>query len=95
MDLKKQHMEACDAHWDEIMKEARANGFVLQAYGGVATLVSHRSQMEDGVARYRLTQKMNGHCPKDFGYEGCIDEKTNEVMHCGSCCLVKKGTDRK
>lgn len=93
MDQKEQHLKACDARWAEVMKLAEANGFILGTYGGVATLATHKNQMEElGLRKYLQIQKMNGHCPKRFGYEGCLDED-GQTMNCGSCCLCKKGID--
>lgn len=93
MDTKDQHRKACDGCWTEVMKLAEANGFILGAYGGTAILATHKNQMgELGLAKYLQVQKMNGHCPKDFGYDGCLDEDSR-IMNCGDCCLQKKGID--
>jgi hypothetical protein len=50
-----------DKHWDEVMELARKYGFIVQSYGGVATLATHASQKEHlGEGRYRQIQEMNG-----------------------------------
>lgn len=93
METKEQHVKECDGHWTEVMKLAEQYGFILQAYGGVATLATQKEQIKElGLAKYLGIQKMNGHCPKEFGYEGCLDEDAQIAM-CGSCCLRKKGTE--
>ncbi|MFA1820578.1 hypothetical protein ACDX78_10405 [Virgibacillus oceani] len=50
-----------DAHWQEVMKLAEKHGFLLQAYGGLATLATHEVQQKElGEEKYREIQKMNG-----------------------------------
>lgn len=94
MDEKEQHMNACDARWTEVMKLAEASGFIIQAYGGTAILATHKNQLNEvGLMKYLQIQKMNGHCPKDFGYSGCMDKDEN-ITICGSCCLRKKGVEK-
>ena len=44
--------------WDSIMEQAKAAGFIVQAYGGTATLATHAAQKEAGI--YEKTQRMNG-----------------------------------
>lgn len=95
METKEQYAKVCDGHWTEVMKLAEKYGFILQAYGGVATLATHREQMDElGLVKYLSIQKMNGHCPKEFGYLGCLNEDA-QMISCGSCCLHKKGTEEK
>lgn len=95
MDKKEQHLKACDDRWTEVMKFAEANGFILQAYGGTATLATHKVQLDGlGLTKYLQVQKTNGHCPKDFGYEGCLGEDA-KLMNCSNCCLQKKGIDER
>ena len=90
--MQEQHPYAqeCDEHWSEVMKLAEQYGFIVQAYAGTAILFSHAVQLEQGLNEYLRIQKMNGHCPKDFGYAGCVDSQTGVVQECGSCCLLKK-----
>lgn len=95
MDKKVQHLKTCDQRWTEVMKLAKANGFILQAYGGTATLATQKVQLDElGLAKYLQVQKANGHCPKDFGYEGCLDEDI-KLMNCGNCCLQKGGIEKR
>ncbi|MBX0319772.1 hypothetical protein [Shouchella clausii] len=50
-----------DNHWNEVMELAKKYGFIVQAYGGVATLATHESQKSQlGMERYEEIQKMNG-----------------------------------
>ena len=67
--LREYGIEA-DKHWQhEVMKLAEKYGFIVQASGGVAMLVTHQNQVEQfGEAEYLRIQQMNGHCPKTFGY---------------------------
>lgn len=80
-----------DGHWREVMEIAERYGFIIQAYGGVAMLATHKNQIEQyGEVRYLRTQKMNGHCPKDCGYESCGTD-SGEVSACGSCYTRIRG----
>jgi len=45
-----------DRKWKEVMKLAECYGFIIQAYGGVATLATHDVQKEQGI--FEKTQKM-------------------------------------
>lgn len=74
-----------DKHWHDVMELATQYGFIIQAYGGTATLATHRNQLEQlGEAEYLKIQQINGHCPKTFGYEGCLC-KDGTSKECGSC----------
>ena len=35
-----------DSHWSEVMELAVRYGFITQAYGGTATLATHKNQLE-------------------------------------------------
>lgn len=35
-----------DGHWNEVMELAVKYGFIVQAYGGTATLATHKNQLE-------------------------------------------------
>lgn len=88
--LREYGIEA-DEHWQhDVMKLAEKYGFIIQAYGGTATLATHRNQLEQlGEAGYLRIQQMNGHCPKTFGYEGCL-EKDGVLKDCGNCWAAQK-----
>lgn len=51
-----------DSHWKEVMDLAVQYGFVQQAAGGTAILLTHKNQIElEGEERYIYLQKeMNG-----------------------------------
>jgi hypothetical protein len=50
-----------DKHWNEVMELAKKYGFIVQAYGGTATLATHENQKSQlGEKRYEEIQKMNG-----------------------------------
>ncbi len=88
--LKEYGIEA-DRHWVEVMDLAERYGFILQAYGGTATLATHRNQLEElGETEYLRIQQMNGHCPKDVGYPGCFTPE-GEQKRCEGCWVVRMG----
>ena len=39
-------MKNLDSHWQEVMKLAEKYGFIVNAYGGTATLATHENQIE-------------------------------------------------
>lgn len=46
-----------DKHWNEVMELARKHGFIVQAYGGVATLATHAVQKENfSEEKYQIMQ---------------------------------------
>lgn len=54
------YMENMDKHWKEVMDLAEKYGFIIQAYGGVATLATHEVQKEKfGQEKYKRIQEMN------------------------------------
>ena len=46
MDIKEYAKEQ-DEHWQEVMKLCEKYGFILQAFGGVATLCTHNTYIEE------------------------------------------------
>ena len=87
----KQYGKDADEHWTEVMELAEKYGFILQAYGGAALLATHRNQLESyGEPEYLRIQQMNGHCPKDCGYNGYL-EADGAPKACGSCWAVQNG----
>jgi len=52
--------EKHDAKWDEVMALAKENGFIVQAFSGVATLVSNKEQITNyGYEEYVKIQRTN------------------------------------
>lgn len=51
-----------DGHWNEVMELAVRYGFITQAYGGTATLATHKNQLEALKAEtyIRRQRDMNG-----------------------------------
>ena len=45
------------SNWDKVMKLAEEYGFITMAFGGVAILMSHEVQKEQGI--YKKIQKIN------------------------------------
>lgn len=78
-----------DRHWKEVMDLARQYGFIAQAYGGTALLITHRVQLEEyGERGYLRIQKMNGHCARDLGYPGCLTDN-GQIQDCRNCGLAR------
>lgn len=47
--------------WQEVMNLAEKYGFIVQAYGGVATLATHEVQRKElGVEKHKEIQRSNG-----------------------------------
>lgn len=83
--------QEADQHWQEVMELAERYGFIVQAYGGTAILITHRNQLKQyGEPEYLRIQQMDGHCPKDCGYDGCL-EKDGAPKACRSCWAVPNG----
>ena len=54
-------MEAWDSHWEEVMRLAEGYGFIVQAYGGVATLATNEEQCRQaGYERKAAMVKASG-----------------------------------
>lgn len=80
-----------DLHWKEVMNLAERYGFLAQAYGGTAVLLTHRVQLEEyGVRGYLCIQKTSGHCAKDLGYPGCLTDD-HTLQDCRSCAIARQG----
>lgn len=60
--LNTEKIEELDSHWKEVMNMAEQYGFIDYAYGGVATLLTHRNQIKQmGEEKYADRQRqMNG-----------------------------------
>lgn len=55
-ELAKKH----DEKWDKVMALAKKNGFIVQAFAGVATLITNKEQIKNyGYEEYQKIQKMN------------------------------------
>lgn len=46
MAVNKRKLEELDSHWSEVVGLAVQHGFVVQAYGGAVTLLTHKNQLE-------------------------------------------------
>lgn len=58
MGINSEKMEELDSHWKEVMDLAEKYGFIGQAYGGSAVLLTHKNQLEvDGEEKYLFRQK--------------------------------------
>ena len=80
------------------MKLAEQHGFILQAAGGTAFLSTQKNQIEyKGVLEYLQIQRMNGHCPREFGFPGCTVAQTAdkpELICSNPACEVVKKKER-
>lgn len=51
--VNQEKMRELDSHWKEVMGLAEQYGFITQAYGGAAILLTHRNQLDaDGEEAY-------------------------------------------
>ena len=49
-----------DKNWDKVMELAKQNGFIVQAFGGTATLITNKNQIENyGYEKYKQIQGTN------------------------------------
>ena len=63
-------LESCDEGWGAVMEAAKAEGFIIQAYGGTATLCTYGAMLEErGAEGVAWMLQMNG---IDIG-EGVIE----------------------
>ena len=46
MKVNMDKLKELDGHWNEVMELAVRYGFITQAYGGTATLATHKNQLE-------------------------------------------------
>ena len=46
MEVNINKLAELDSHWNEVMELAVKYGFITQAYGGTATLATHKNQLE-------------------------------------------------
>ncbi len=46
MAVNKDKLKELDGHWNEVVGLAAQYGFVVQAYGGAVTLLTHKNQLE-------------------------------------------------
>jgi len=63
-------MDAWDSHWEEVMKLAEWYGFIVEAYGGVATLGTNEEQCEQlGLERKAAMLNASGLAGQVMGDE--------------------------
>ncbi len=89
------HEIQSDCGWDAVMKLAERFGFILQAAGGTAVLATHNNQINQcGVLEYLQIQRVNGHCPRKFGFPGCtvnpMADKPEIICSNPACEATKK-----
>jgi len=46
MKVNMDKLKELDGHWNDVMELAVRYGFITQAYGGTATLATHKNQLE-------------------------------------------------
>lgn len=46
MALNENKLKELDGHWNEVVGLAAQYGFVVQAYGGAVTLLTHKNQLD-------------------------------------------------
>lgn len=89
------HVASNDLGWAAVMKLAERCGFILQAAGGTAFLSTQRNQIKyKGVLEYLQIQRMNGHCPRKFGFPGCsvdpMADKPELICQNPACEVTRK-----
>lgn len=94
------HVASNDCAWNAVMKLAEQHGFILQAAGGTAFLSTQKNQIEyKGVLEYLQIQRMNGHCPREFGFPGCtvapMADKPELICSNPACEVVKQKKERR
>ena len=58
MSINSEKLKELDSHWVEVMELAKKYGFILFAYEGIATIATHREQLEEyGEESYLYHQK--------------------------------------
>lgn len=56
--VNEEKMKEMDGHWKEVMDLAEQYGFIGQAAGGTAVLLTHRNQLDvDGEEKYIRRQR--------------------------------------
>lgn len=56
--VDQEKMNELDSHWKEVMDLAQQYGFIGQAAGGTAILLTHKNQLEaDGEEKYIYRQR--------------------------------------
>ena len=58
-DAMKATMDGRDAKWSEVMELAKKYGFLIQAYGGTATLATNKNQYEQWGEEEYLQHQTN------------------------------------
>lgn len=56
--VDEEKMKDLDAYWNEAIKPMQKYGFIVQAYGGVAVVMTHKNQLKMwGEEKYLYMQK--------------------------------------
>lgn len=69
MAVNEEKLKELDSHWSEVLGLAVQYGFVVQAYGGTATLLTHKNQLEAAgeeqyIARQRDMNRIDMEAPE-------------------------------
>ena len=69
MAVNKDKLKELDGHWNEVVGLAAQYGFVVQAYGGAVTLLTHKNQLEAAgeeqyIARQRDMNRIDMEAPE-------------------------------
>lgn len=81
--VNQEKMKELDSHWKEVMDLAWQYGFIAQAYGGTAILLTHKNQLEaDGEETYVHRQHSMygtemGFCADDYEEPLASDQITS------------------
>ncbi len=56
--VNQEKLKELDSHWKDVMDLAQKYGFIAQAAGGTAILLTHKNQLEaDGEEKYLYRQR--------------------------------------
>ena len=61
MKVNMDKLKELDGHWNEVMELAVRYGFITQAYGGTATLATHKNQLESYRAENYIERQREMH----------------------------------
>lgn len=68
--VDKEKMKELDSHWNDVMNLAEQYGFIAQAAGGAAILLTHKNQLKaDGEEEYIYRQRSMFGIEMDDGNE--------------------------
>lgn len=62
MTVNRSKLKELDSHWNEVVGLAAQYGFVVQAYGGAVTLLTHKNQLEAAGEEQYIKRQREMNC---------------------------------